>query len=81
MSRMAAQPKCPTCEKPVMLRPANPMFPFCSPRCKAVDLGKWLGEEYRFAEGPADDERDDAMQSPDGGSQGQEEGLGRRGDA
>jgi endogenous inhibitor of DNA gyrase (YacG/DUF329 family) len=24
-----------------------PDFPFCSPRCKLVDLGRWLGEAYR----------------------------------
>ncbi len=26
------------------------MGPFCSPRCKMVDLGKWLGEEYKISE-------------------------------
>ena len=25
-----------------------PNFPFCSSRCKAIDLGKWLNEEYRI---------------------------------
>jgi endogenous inhibitor of DNA gyrase (YacG/DUF329 family) len=30
-----------------------PQFPFCSPRCKLIDLGRWLGEKYRF---PADTE-------------------------
>ena len=29
----------------------------CSPRCRAVDLGKWLGEEYRVPERV--DERED----------------------
>jgi endogenous inhibitor of DNA gyrase (YacG/DUF329 family) len=28
-------------------RPQNRAFPFCSPRCKLVDLGKWLDEKYR----------------------------------
>lgn len=40
-------PKCPTCKKEVLPRAQNPVFPFCSTRCRAVDLGKWLGEEYR----------------------------------
>jgi hypothetical protein len=40
---------CPTCKKPVTERAKNPSFPFCSPRCRAVDLGKWLGEEYRVS--------------------------------
>ncbi len=24
-----------------------PQFPFCSPRCKTIDLGRWLDEAYR----------------------------------
>jgi endogenous inhibitor of DNA gyrase (YacG/DUF329 family) len=75
---MPALPKCHSCRKPVMLRPANPMFPFCSARCKAVDLGKWLGEEFRLSGGPSD-ERDDAMQSPDEASE--RDDFGRQGDA
>jgi endogenous inhibitor of DNA gyrase (YacG/DUF329 family) len=27
----------------------NRAFPFCSDRCRLIDLGKWLGEEYRIA--------------------------------
>jgi endogenous inhibitor of DNA gyrase (YacG/DUF329 family) len=26
----------------------NRAFPFCSPRCKLLDLGKWLDEDYRI---------------------------------
>ena len=25
-----------------------PHFPFCSAKCKLIDLGRWLGEEYRL---------------------------------
>ena len=46
-------PKCPICEKPVELRPKNKAFPFCSPRCKQEDLGKWLGGEYSVKGRPA----------------------------
>ena len=48
--------KCPTCRRPVSKDPARPskLFPFCSERCHLVDLGRWLGEEYRIA-GPAVD--------------------------
>lgn len=28
---------------------AEPLGPFCSARCKLVDLGKWLGEDYRVS--------------------------------
>jgi endogenous inhibitor of DNA gyrase (YacG/DUF329 family) len=47
---------CPTCRKPVLPRRENPSSPFCCPRCRLVDLGRWLGEEYRVAEAPADGE-------------------------
>ncbi|HEY6002381.1 MAG TPA: DNA gyrase inhibitor YacG [Anaeromyxobacter sp.] len=39
---------CPVCGKPVAPRRENPAFPLCSDRCRLVDLGKWLGEEYRI---------------------------------
>ena len=41
--------KCPTCGK-VGDWFAGSWFPFCSERCKLVDLGRWLGEEYRISE-------------------------------
>ena len=32
-----------------------PAFPFCTPRCKTIDLGRWLGETYSIpAEEPED---------------------------
>lgn len=45
---MARETPCPTCQQ------KGPWFdtpfgPFCSERCRMVDLGKWLGEEYRIA--------------------------------
>ena len=39
--------RCPICRKPVAPRGENRAFPFCSERCRLLDLGKWLGEEYR----------------------------------
>jgi endogenous inhibitor of DNA gyrase (YacG/DUF329 family) len=41
-------PACPICAQNAAPRAQNPYFPFCSPRCKQVDLGKWLSEEYRL---------------------------------
>lgn len=38
--------KCPTCERPAQ-RQDNPFRPFCSERCKLIDLGRWVNEEYR----------------------------------
>ena len=37
---------CPTCNKQVQWQD-NPFRPFCSERCKLVDLGQWVNEEYR----------------------------------
>ena len=39
--------RCPTCKKEAV-RKGNEFFPFCSERCKLVDLGRWMGEEYRI---------------------------------
>ncbi len=52
---------CPICHRPAAPRAENPLFPFCSPRCKTIDLGKWLNEEYRV---PAEDE-EPAADEPD----------------
>jgi uncharacterized protein len=47
---------CPGCGKPVRAPDgatpgrAEP-FPFCSFRCQMVDLGRWIDEEYRIADG------------------------------
>jgi endogenous inhibitor of DNA gyrase (YacG/DUF329 family) len=43
---------CPTCGKPVEWRPENKFRPFCSERCKLIDLGEWATEKYRV---PSDD--------------------------
>jgi endogenous inhibitor of DNA gyrase (YacG/DUF329 family) len=37
--------KCPICRKPTQWRD-NPNRPFCSERCRIIDLGKWASEEY-----------------------------------
>ncbi|MFN7994303.1 MAG: DNA gyrase inhibitor YacG [Bryobacteraceae bacterium] len=35
---------CPICKKDVLLE--NPEFPFCSERCRLIDLGNWASEKY-----------------------------------
>ncbi|XYJ09748.1 DNA gyrase inhibitor YacG [Telluria sp. B2] len=37
---------CPTCGKKVEWTPANKYRPFCSERCKQIDLGAWAEEKY-----------------------------------
>jgi uncharacterized protein len=46
--------KCPICGQPAGARPQNPFGPFCSDRCRLVDLGSWLGGSYRIAGDPVD---------------------------
>jgi endogenous inhibitor of DNA gyrase (YacG/DUF329 family) len=47
--------RCPTCRKQFdHLDPAQAEYiPFCSRRCKLLDLGKWLDESYAIPGEPA----------------------------
>jgi hypothetical protein len=55
---------CPICKKDVLPRVENPAFPFCSDRCKLIDLGKWLGEEYRMPSRPEEEEDHEKPELP-----------------
>jgi uncharacterized protein len=37
--------KCPICKKNDV-KPGDPEFPFCSERCRTIDLGNWASEKY-----------------------------------
>jgi endogenous inhibitor of DNA gyrase (YacG/DUF329 family) len=41
--------KCPTCGKAKPFTASNPFRPFCSERCKVIDLGAWADEKYSVA--------------------------------
>ena len=47
--------KCPTCGKPFEVERIDdqPGFPFCSDRCKLIDLGRWIDGAYAIPEAPA----------------------------
>jgi len=45
---------CPTCGKLVPWKPESKWRPFCSGRCRLIDLGEWLDESHRHSE-PADE--------------------------
>ncbi|MDI5920301.1 DNA gyrase inhibitor YacG [Halomonas sp. LR5S13] len=49
---------CPQCRKKVLWSEANPYRPFCSKRCRLLDLGAWADESHRIAGEPAMDETD-----------------------
>jgi endogenous inhibitor of DNA gyrase (YacG/DUF329 family) len=56
--------RCPTCKRIVKLSEQDPsaqmkFFPFCSERCRLIDLGAWLDADYRI---PA--QADDESESP-----------------
>ena len=45
--------RCPGCKSQVKPRGENAAFPFCSARCKAIDLGRWVTGSYRVPGEPA----------------------------
>ncbi|MBF6630084.1 MAG: DNA gyrase inhibitor YacG [Comamonas sp.] len=50
MSDLTSTPptvQCPTCSGPSLFAPTNAWRPFCSQRCKNIDLGAWAAEEFR----------------------------------
>lgn len=55
--------RCPICRKPAVQR----FRPFCSARCADIDLGRWIGGDYRVPGAPAN-----ALNSEDEG--GEEDG-------
>lgn len=56
---MSARRRCPICSTELEAgqapggadAPRSP-WPFCSNRCRVIDLGRWLGEDYRLPERP-----------------------------
>lgn len=40
---------CPTCKKTVLWNDEFPYRPFCSDRCRLIDLGEWASENHRIA--------------------------------
>jgi uncharacterized protein len=46
---------CPTCGKPVSWTPEARWRPFCSERCRLIDLGEWLDEGHRISQPGEDD--------------------------
>ena len=56
---------CPTCGQKSVFEPWNPWRPFCSERCRRVDLGAWASESYRIAGKPDADDPPDGAQGPE----------------
>jgi len=47
---------CPQCGARSPWSPENPWRPFCSERCKQIDLGAWASGSYRIAGEQSDEE-------------------------
>jgi endogenous inhibitor of DNA gyrase (YacG/DUF329 family) len=47
MSVKKTKNSCPTCHKELIWSTENPYRPFCSERCKLIDLGEWADEGYK----------------------------------
>jgi uncharacterized protein len=50
---------CPHCKKQSEYSVNNPFRPFCSERCKMIDLGDWANENYRIPDNNPPEELDD----------------------
>lgn len=65
MSRIV---KCPTCGTDVSWDAASVFRPFCSKRCRLIDLGAWADESHRIPGEPLEnvptDPKDDSDQPP-----------------
>ena len=46
--------KCPQCGLLTFYSPENPFRPFCSERCRLIDLGQWASESYKVPLQPAE---------------------------
>jgi len=60
------QGRCPTCSKSYQVKTLDdlPSFPFCSPRCRLIDFGRWIDGKHTIPGPPmpqqAQDEQDES---------------------
>ncbi len=63
MPRKAVKLRCPICNKPVNSTDSD--FPFCSDRCRLIDLGKWASGQYVISSPVTDAEESIREDNPD----------------
>jgi uncharacterized protein len=63
MPRKAVKLRCPICKKPVKSSELD--FPFCSDRCRLIDLGKWASGQYVISSPVRDSEEPIRESNPD----------------
>lgn len=59
--------KCPQCNSPSPYSEANKWRPFCSERCRLIDLGEWASEGYQIAAEPSLDDFSSGMMAEEQG--------------
>jgi endogenous inhibitor of DNA gyrase (YacG/DUF329 family) len=64
---MATVVKCPQCGRAVPWSPESAFRPFCSDRCRLIDLGAWLTEQHKIPD-------ESPVGNDDGGARASEEG-------
>jgi endogenous inhibitor of DNA gyrase (YacG/DUF329 family) len=55
MAKEKVRTPCPRCGSLIRWE-GNPYRPFCSQRCKLIDLGRWIDEQYRIDGEKANDD-------------------------
>jgi endogenous inhibitor of DNA gyrase (YacG/DUF329 family) len=66
--KRAIKLRCPICKKAIKI--TGPDAPFCSPRCRTIDLGKWASGAYVVSSPVSDAEPGISDTPPDDGEQG-----------
>jgi endogenous inhibitor of DNA gyrase (YacG/DUF329 family) len=61
-SKRALKLRCPICKKTV--KAGEPDFPFCSDRCRSIDLGKWATGAYVIPTAETDDAEEAIPRNP-----------------
>ncbi len=62
---MATTVKCPTCKRAVEWSAASQYRPFCSDRCRLIDLGAWLSEAHKIPDESAAADENALHDAPD----------------
>ena len=57
----ALQVACPTCGRRAAFATSNRWRPFCSERCRSIDLGAWASEAFRVPAGREPSDPDDTL--------------------
>lgn len=69
MAKTTASVRCPACGRPVEWSQRSHYRPFCSQRCKLIDLGAWLDGSHRIPGSELDEDSPDSPGDEDDDSE------------